>query len=120
MPPPWRSRGGRRGCDRDHAACSPAPSPKHCARLIRASPRPQLLALVGIRKGLERVFSLHDLSWLDSLLPETAGKEAEGKQPRKQKEEESNGEEVGDVLGAMLFHSCPQGCFGAGAEPGLR
>ncbi|KGL97829.1 Electrogenic sodium bicarbonate cotransporter 1, partial [Charadrius vociferus] len=28
-----------------------------------------LLALVGIRKGLERIFSLHDLSWLDSLLP---------------------------------------------------
>uniref|UniRef100_A0A8B9M2N9 Anion exchange protein n=1 Tax=Accipiter nisus TaxID=211598 RepID=A0A8B9M2N9_9AVES len=32
-----------------------------------------LLALVGIRKGLERVFSLRDLSWLDSLLPETRG-----------------------------------------------
>ncbi|KFM08069.1 Electrogenic sodium bicarbonate cotransporter 1, partial [Aptenodytes forsteri] len=46
-----------------------------------------LLALVGIRKGLERVFSLHDLSWLDSLLPATARKEAEGKQPRKRKEE---------------------------------
>ncbi|KFZ56685.1 Electrogenic sodium bicarbonate cotransporter 1, partial [Podiceps cristatus] len=46
-----------------------------------------LLALVGIRKGLERVFSLHDLSWLDSRLPETAGKEADGKQPGKQKEE---------------------------------
>ncbi|KAM7101338.1 anion exchange protein 4 [Ciconia maguari] len=58
-----------------------------------------LLALVGIRKGLERVFSPHDLSWLDSLLPETARKEAEGKQPKKQKEEESNSEEVGDVLG---------------------
>uniref|UniRef100_A0A672V5H1 Anion exchange protein n=1 Tax=Strigops habroptila TaxID=2489341 RepID=A0A672V5H1_STRHB len=40
-----------------------------------------LLALVGIRKALERVFSLHDLSWLDSLLPETARREAEGKQP---------------------------------------
>ncbi|KAK4814754.1 hypothetical protein QYF61_026731 [Mycteria americana] len=52
-----------------------------------------LLALVGIRKGLERVFSPHDLSWLDSLLPETARKEAEGKQPKKQKEKESNSEE---------------------------
>ncbi|KFP88277.1 Electrogenic sodium bicarbonate cotransporter 4, partial [Apaloderma vittatum] len=48
-----------------------------------------LLALVGIRKGLEHIFSLHDLSWLDNLLPETARKEVEGKQPRKQKEEES-------------------------------
>ncbi|KAM6122960.1 anion exchange protein 4 [Phoenicopterus ruber ruber] len=78
-----------------------------------------LLALVGIRKGLERIFSLHDLSWLDSLLPETARKEAEGKQPGKQKEEESNGEEVGGVLGATLFDSCPRGCFGTGAEPVL-
>uniref|UniRef100_A0A8C4XR08 Solute carrier family 4 member 9 n=1 Tax=Falco tinnunculus TaxID=100819 RepID=A0A8C4XR08_FALTI len=57
-----------------------------------------LLALVGIRKGLERIFSLHDLSWLDSLLPESTRKEAKRGQPREQ-EEESNGEEVGDVLG---------------------
>uniref|UniRef100_A0A8C6NCD1 Anion exchange protein n=1 Tax=Melopsittacus undulatus TaxID=13146 RepID=A0A8C6NCD1_MELUD len=41
-----------------------------------------LLALVGIRKVLERVFSLHDLSWLDSLLPETARGDAEVKQAR--------------------------------------
>lgn len=86
--------------------------------LIRALPWPQLLALVGIRKGLERVFSLRDLSWLDSLLPETARKEAEGKQPGKRKEEESNGEEVGDVLGATLVRSRRRGCFAAGAEPG--
>uniref|UniRef100_A0A8D0F8E6 Anion exchange protein n=1 Tax=Strix occidentalis caurina TaxID=311401 RepID=A0A8D0F8E6_STROC len=66
-----------------------------------------LLALVGIRKGLEHIFSRHDLSWLDSLLPETAGKDTEGKQPRKQKEEKSNSEEVGDVLGAVLFHKLP-------------
>ncbi|XP_009706774.1 PREDICTED: electrogenic sodium bicarbonate cotransporter 1-like, partial [Cariama cristata] len=55
-----------------------------------------LLALVGIRKGLEHVFSLHDLSWLDSLLPETTRNKVEGKQPRKLKEEENNVEEVGD------------------------
>ncbi|XP_010017474.1 PREDICTED: electrogenic sodium bicarbonate cotransporter 1-like, partial [Nestor notabilis] len=47
-----------------------------------------LLALVGIRKALERVFSLHDLSWLDSLLPETARREADGKQAGRQKEDE--------------------------------
>ncbi|KAM9226354.1 anion exchange protein 4 [Leptosomus discolor] len=52
-----------------------------------------LLALVGIRKGLERVFSLHDLSWLDNLLPEAAGREPEGKEPGKQMEEEGSGEE---------------------------
>lgn len=118
MPPPWHLVGGRRECERHHAACCLAPSPKRCAMLIHASPWPQLLALVGIRKGLERVFSLRDLSWLDSLLPETARKEAEGKQTGKRKEEESNGEEVGDVLGATLVHSRRWGCFGVGAEPG--
>uniref|UniRef100_A0A803YLJ8 Anion exchange protein n=1 Tax=Meleagris gallopavo TaxID=9103 RepID=A0A803YLJ8_MELGA len=29
-----------------------------------------LLALVGIRKALECIFSLHDLSWLDNIMPE--------------------------------------------------
>ncbi|KAM8974553.1 anion exchange protein 4 [Pelodytes ibericus] len=28
-----------------------------------------LLGLVGIRKAMERIFSLHDLSWLDDILP---------------------------------------------------
>ncbi|XP_056205139.1 LOW QUALITY PROTEIN: anion exchange protein 4 [Falco biarmicus] len=76
-----------------------------------------LLALVGIRKGLERIFSLHDLSWLDSLLPESTRKEAKRGQPREQ-EEESNGEEVGDVLGTTLFCSCPRRFCGVGAELG--
>uniref|UniRef100_A0A8B9ZZX0 Anion exchange protein n=1 Tax=Anas zonorhyncha TaxID=75864 RepID=A0A8B9ZZX0_9AVES len=52
-----------------------------------------LLALVGIRKGLECIFSLHDLSWLDSIMPEPGRKEAEGKLPRKHEEEESDTEE---------------------------
>uniref|UniRef100_A0A493THJ8 Anion exchange protein n=1 Tax=Anas platyrhynchos platyrhynchos TaxID=8840 RepID=A0A493THJ8_ANAPP len=78
-----------------------------------------LLALVGIRKGLECIFSLHDLSWLDSIMPEPGRKEAEGKLPRKHEEEESDTEEVGDVLGAVLFCCCPHGCVGAEAEPGL-
>ncbi|XP_009974289.3 anion exchange protein 4 [Tyto alba] len=76
-----------------------------------------LLALVGIRKGLEHVFSLHDLSWLDSLLPETAGRDTEGKHCRKREEEESNSEEVGDVPGATLCQSRPRERSGAGAEP---
>uniref|UniRef100_A0A672V6R6 Anion exchange protein n=1 Tax=Strigops habroptila TaxID=2489341 RepID=A0A672V6R6_STRHB len=78
-----------------------------------------LLALVGIRKALERVFSLHDLSWLDSLLPETARREAEGKQAGRQKEEESNSEEVGDALGAALPHSQSRACC-AGLSPAGR
>ncbi|XP_035415491.1 anion exchange protein 4 [Cygnus atratus] len=79
-----------------------------------------LLALVGIRKGLECIFSLHDLSWLDSIMPETGRREAEGKLPRKNEKEESDTEEVGDILGAVLFCCCSHGCFGAEAEPGLR
>ncbi|XP_059681610.1 anion exchange protein 4 [Gavia stellata] len=75
-----------------------------------------LLALVGIRKGLERIFSLHDLSWLDNLLPAPAGKEAEGKEPGKQMEEGSNSEEVGDVPGAPFFHRPPRGRSLAWAE----
>lgn len=83
--------------------------------LICASLGSQLLALVGIRKGLERIFSLHDLSWLDSLLPETARKEADGKQSREQ--EESNSEEVGDVLDATFVKELSQlspGTLGCG------
>uniref|UniRef100_A0A8C9EWW1 Anion exchange protein n=1 Tax=Pavo cristatus TaxID=9049 RepID=A0A8C9EWW1_PAVCR len=68
-----------------------------------------LLALVGIRKVLECIFSLHDLSWLDNIVPAAARKEAEGKLHMKQEEQESNAdEEVGDILGAVLFCSHPQ------------
>ncbi|XP_062443666.1 anion exchange protein 4 [Rhea pennata] len=77
-----------------------------------------LLALVGIRKGLECIFSLNDLSWLDSIMPETAKRETEGKLPRKQEKEESDSEEVGGILGAPLFHSCPL-ASAWGAESGL-
>uniref|UniRef100_A0A8C3ULS2 Anion exchange protein n=1 Tax=Catharus ustulatus TaxID=91951 RepID=A0A8C3ULS2_CATUS len=49
-----------------------------------------LLALVGIRKGLERIFSPHDLSWLDGPLP---GPGAVGKHPRERPEQGSGAEE---------------------------
>ncbi|XP_013809983.1 anion exchange protein 4 [Apteryx mantelli] len=52
-----------------------------------------LLALVGIRKGLECIFSLNDLSWLDSIMPKTAERETKGKLPRKQEKEGSDCEE---------------------------
>ncbi|XP_071615140.1 anion exchange protein 4 [Heliangelus exortis] len=51
-----------------------------------------LLGLVGLRKGLERVFSPHDLVWLDGPVP-AAGREAEGTEPGRRKEEK-NGEEA--------------------------
>ncbi|CAI9613664.1 unnamed protein product [Staurois parvus] len=34
-----------------------------------------LLALVGIRKAMECIFSLHDLSWLDDILPQKSVRE---------------------------------------------
>uniref|UniRef100_A0A8B9PTG9 Anion exchange protein n=1 Tax=Apteryx owenii TaxID=8824 RepID=A0A8B9PTG9_APTOW len=77
-----------------------------------------LLALVGIRKGLECIFSLNDLSWLDSITPKTAERETKGKLPRKQEKEGSDCEEVGGILGAPLLHSCPLPSVW-GAEPGL-
>ncbi|XP_057891090.1 anion exchange protein 4 [Melospiza georgiana] len=47
-----------------------------------------LLALVGIRKGLERIFSPHDLSWLDGPAPGAAGT-----QPRERPEQRGTAEE---------------------------
>ncbi|XP_039560343.1 anion exchange protein 4 isoform X3 [Passer montanus] len=55
-----------------------------------------LLALVAIRKGLQRVFSAHDLSWLDGPGPGAAG--THGTRP----EQGSTAEEVGAVPGASL------------------
>ncbi|XP_054144249.1 anion exchange protein 4 [Melozone crissalis] len=68
-----------------------------------------LLALVGIRKGLERIFSPHDLSWLDGPAPGAAGT-----QPRERPEQGGTAEEVGAVLEASLGHSRP------GVEPLAR
>uniref|UniRef100_A0A8C3H3L0 Anion exchange protein n=1 Tax=Corvus moneduloides TaxID=1196302 RepID=A0A8C3H3L0_CORMO len=74
-----------------------------------------LLALVGIRKGLERIFSAHDLSWLDGPLP---GPGAAGTHPRERPEQGSRAEEVGGVLGASLGRSCPGGRAAGGAGAG--
>lgn len=116
-PPPWRLPGGGRGREGAHAACPVVPSPKHCAVLIRPSPWPQLLALVGIRKGLERIFSPHDLSWLDTLLPGGAGREAEGKQPSGREQPESTGEEVGDAPAPRSSAAAPGGAGARGPSP---
>ncbi|XP_030069055.1 electrogenic sodium bicarbonate cotransporter 1 isoform X2 [Microcaecilia unicolor] len=51
-----------------------------------------LLALVGIRKTLEYIFSLHDLSWLDDILPEKERKEQEDQQ-KKQEVDTSDSED---------------------------
>uniref|UniRef100_A0A8C8STR3 Solute carrier family 4 member 9 n=1 Tax=Pelusios castaneus TaxID=367368 RepID=A0A8C8STR3_9SAUR len=53
-----------------------------------------LLALVGIRKAMECIFSRQDLSWLDDIMPEKDRKEEEEKLQGSQEKEESDGEEV--------------------------
>ncbi|XP_032657667.1 anion exchange protein 4 [Chelonoidis abingdonii] len=52
-----------------------------------------LLALVGIRKAMECVFSQQDLSWLDDIMPEKDRKEEELKLQRSQEKEESDSED---------------------------
>nr|XP_056718877.1 anion exchange protein 4 [Euleptes europaea] len=52
-----------------------------------------LLALVGIRKVMECIFSLHDLAWLDDIIPEKDRKEEEEKLKGKQDLDESDSEE---------------------------
>ncbi|XP_039340543.1 anion exchange protein 4 [Mauremys reevesii] len=52
-----------------------------------------LLALVGIRKAMECIFSQQDLSWLDDIMPEKDRKEEEEKLQRSQEKEESDSED---------------------------
>ncbi|XP_067422975.1 anion exchange protein 4 [Emydura macquarii macquarii] len=52
-----------------------------------------LLALVGIRKAMECIFSWQDLSWLDDIMPEKSRKEKEEKLQRSQEKEESDSED---------------------------
>nr|XP_042696698.1 anion exchange protein 4 isoform X1 [Chrysemys picta bellii] len=52
-----------------------------------------LLALVGIRKAMECIFSRQDLSWLDDIMPEKDRKEEEEKLQRSQEKEESDSED---------------------------
>uniref|UniRef100_A0A8C3SZW7 Anion exchange protein n=1 Tax=Chelydra serpentina TaxID=8475 RepID=A0A8C3SZW7_CHESE len=53
-----------------------------------------LLALVGIRKAMECIFSQQDLSWLDDIMPEKDRKEEEEKLRSSQEKEESDSEDV--------------------------
>ncbi|XP_013928686.1 PREDICTED: electrogenic sodium bicarbonate cotransporter 1-like [Thamnophis sirtalis] len=53
-----------------------------------------LLALVGIRKAMEYIFSLQHLSWLDDIMPEKDKKEEEEKLKRIQDQDESDSEDT--------------------------
>nr|XP_033783124.1 electrogenic sodium bicarbonate cotransporter 1-like isoform X2 [Geotrypetes seraphini] len=54
-----------------------------------------LLALVGIRKILECIFSLHDLSWLDDILPE---KEKEEEDQQKKEDVDTSDSEDSELM----------------------
>ncbi|XP_044298774.1 anion exchange protein 4 [Varanus komodoensis] len=53
-----------------------------------------LLALVGMRKAMERIFPLNHLSWLDDIMPEKDRQEEEEKLKRTCDQEESGDEET--------------------------
>ncbi|XP_077680875.1 anion exchange protein 4 [Eretmochelys imbricata] len=61
-----------------------------------------LLALVGIRKAMECIFSRQDLSWLDDIMPEDDRKEEEEKLQRSQEKEESDSEDVSGARKSCL------------------
>lgn len=52
-----------------------------------------LLALVGVRKVMEYIFSRQHLAWLDDVMPEKDKKEEEEKLKRKQDQDESDSED---------------------------
>uniref|UniRef100_A0A8D2LEP8 Anion exchange protein n=1 Tax=Varanus komodoensis TaxID=61221 RepID=A0A8D2LEP8_VARKO len=57
-----------------------------------------LLALVGMRKAMERIFPLNHLSWLDDIMPEKDRQEEEEKLKRTCDQEESGDEEVSVLM----------------------
>ena len=42
----------------------------------------QVLAMCFVRKGLDRIFSRHELKWLDDIMPESHKREKEEKKKR--------------------------------------
>lgn len=47
---------------------------------------PQILALVAVRKAMDYLFSQHDLSYLDDVIPEKDKKKKEDEKKKKQKQ----------------------------------
>lgn len=57
----------------------------------------QILALVAVRKAMDYVFSQHDLSFLDDVIPEKDKKKKEDEKKKKKKERESIDSDVDEV-----------------------
>ncbi|KAJ8263597.1 hypothetical protein COCON_G00160540 [Conger conger] len=52
-----------------------------------------ILGLMGVRKMLDRVFSQHDLAWMDDILPEKDKKKDEEKEKKKKEKKPKGGED---------------------------
>lgn len=58
----------------------------------------QILALVAVRKAMDYVFSQHDLSFLDDVIPEKDKKKKEDEKKKKKKARESIDSDVDEVI----------------------
>ena len=56
---------------------------------------PQILALVAVRKAMDYMFSQHDLSFLDDVIPEKDKKKKEDE--KKEMDSDADGEDVSEI-----------------------
>ncbi|XP_061115730.1 electrogenic sodium bicarbonate cotransporter 4 [Conger conger] len=73
-----------------------------------------ILGLMGVRKMLDRVFSQHDLAWMDDILPEKDKKKDEEKE-KKKKEKKPKGGEDGEEEQEKIrpYSNCSPGALDA-------
>lgn len=58
----------------------------------------QILALVAVRKAMDYIFSQHDLSYLDDVIPEKDKKKKEDEKKKKKDSMDSDADDVSMVL----------------------
>lgn len=66
----------------------------------------QILALVAVRKAMDYVFSQHELSFLDDVIPEKDKKKKEDEKKKKKKSRESIDSDVDEVILLLLLLFC--------------
>lgn len=66
----------------------------------------QILALVAVRKAMDYVFSQHDLSFLDDVIPEKDKKKKEDDKKKKKKSRDSLDSDVDEVISLLLLLLC--------------
>lgn len=64
------------------------------------------MALVAVRKAMDYVFSQHDLSYLDDVIPEKDKKKKEDEKKKKQKKKGSIDSEI-DFVSVAAVLTCP-------------